>query len=375
MHLQTAALDPDVNVSGPVAEVANTAPTPQADATIVDLLGRWLDLSELERRTFVALARELTVSSNLVESSTLDLSERFQSLATGAQAQMHKVDEIIAVAKSIEVDGKSMPLDTAMQAVEGVLVKVIETILSISKHAMRMVYALEDVALQVAGAEQCVAQIEAINTQTRYVALNAAIEANRSGNEGSAFRVIAREIKELSQKTEVTSKQVRERISSVTRGVKHGHGVLQEIATLDMSEHILAKQRLDAMITGVIQQNRAFNAVLSDTAESSAEMARTIGQLITGVQFQDRTKQHLGHVIDALDVLREGAMQLQQATSEAIPGAFNPGSIDKDLLQRLVDKQTLGAVKERILARLLSDEHAVEDEGGSNPQGDDIELF
>jgi len=354
----------------------STRPVPhqQPGVPALELLGRWLDLSELERRTFAALARELTVSSELVEGSTLDLSERFQNLASLAQAQMGRVDKIISVAKSIEVDGNAVPLDAAMQAIEAVLVKVIDTILSISKHAMRMVDALQDVSRHVAGAEQCVAQIETVNTQTRYLALNAAIEASRSGEAGAAFRVIAREIKDLSRATEDISRQVRERISAVTRGVKSGHDVLQEIATLDMSEHITAKDRLDGMIAGVIGQNRAFGAVLADTAESSAEMARTIGQLITGMQFQDRTKQHIGHVIDALGVLGEGALSMQHATSEEYPGAFQVGVVDSDLLQRIVDKQTLGAVKQRILARLLSDEDVTEAAAPAE-RGGSVELF
>jgi hypothetical protein len=90
------------------------------------------------------------------------------------------------------------------------------------------------------------------------------------------------------------------------------------------------------------------------------------------MQFQDRTKQHIGHVVDALGVLAEGVVSMQQATAAAFPGAFNTGAIDKELLQRIVDKQTLGAVKQRILARLLSDEDAAE---AAPTPIDDIELF
>jgi len=341
----------------------------------VELIGRWLDLSELERRAFAALSRELAMSSDLVETSTLDLSERFQALAAGAQQQMQRVDRIIAAANSIVVAGEAMPLEAAMRAVGDVLVQVIETILAMSRHATRMVQALEDVGRHVAGAEQCVAQIDTINTQTRYLALNAAIEANRSGDAGAAFRVIAREIKDLSRATETTSRQVRDNIASVMRGVRVGHDVLQEIATLDMAEQIRAKDRLDLLIDGVIAQNRSFGAVLEETADSSAEMARTIGQLVSGIQFQDRTKQLLGHVIDALAVLQEGSRSLQQATSESFPGTFQPGTVDAALLQRIVEKQTLGAVKQRFLARLLAEGEAGAAPEPAGPAQDDIELF
>ena len=352
------------------------------ESPALDLVRRWLDLSELERRTFAALTRELAVSSDLVESSTLDLSERFQTLAVLAQAQMGRVETVISIANTIEVAGQPERVDAAMRSVEAILRKIIETILSVSKHAMRMVYALDDVKRDVEEAELCVAEIEKINDQTRYLALNAAIEAARSGQAGAAFQVIAVEVKELSRATEVISQQVRTRIASVTQGVRNGHSVLREIATLDMSEHIMAKDRLDSLIAALIAQNQAFGSILGTTAESSAEMSHTIAQLITGMQFQDRTKQHLAQVIDGLNVLSDASLSMQQAAWAQFPGVFQEGAIDQDWLQRLIDRQLLGTVKQRLLAQLLTQGDGPADRancasGVSEEDGlaGDIELF
>ncbi len=355
--------------------------TPRESAAL-DLVRRWIDLSELERRTFAALIRELAVSSDLVESSTLDLSERFQTLAVLAQAQMGRVETVISIANTIEVAGQPERVDAAMRSVEAILRKIIETILSVSKHAMRMVYALDDVKRDVEAAELCVAEIEKINDQTRYLALNAAIEAARSGQAGAAFQVIAVEVKELSRATEEISQQVRTRIASVTQGVRNGHSVLREIATLDMSEHIMAKDRLDSLIAALIAQNQAFGSILGTTAESSAEMSHTIAQLITGMQFQDRTKQHLAQVIDGLNVLSDANLSMQQAAWAQFPGVSQEGAIDQDWLQRLMDRQLLGTVKQRMLAQLLAEGDGQADpnvcaSGASEEDSlaGDIELF
>ena len=97
----------------------------------------------------------------------MDLSERFQALAVLAQAQMGRVEAVISIANTIEVAGEAQRVDLAMRSVEDILRKIIETILSVSKHAMRMVYALENVKRDVDAAELCVVEIEKINTQTR----------------------------------------------------------------------------------------------------------------------------------------------------------------------------------------------------------------
>ena len=342
------------------------------------MLEQWLDLSEVERRTFVALSRELLSSSDLVESSTLDLSERFQALAVIAQGQVGRVDTIINLAKSVEVDGKSVPLENAMHTVETVLVNVIEAILKVSKHAMRMVYALEAVGQDVERSEQCVVQIEAINARTRYLALNAAIEASHAGGAGGAFGVIAREMKELSQEIAQTSGQVGERIAAIRRGMQEGHTVLREIATLDLAEHIMAKEQIDSLIVGIMTQNSAFTAALQDTANSSEELKRTIGQLITGMQFQDRTKQHLGQVIDVLGVLQENTSMLRQATRDALPDLPEASGLENGWVERIVERQTLGAVKQRMLTQLLSGgggDDDVPDKPVAETEDDGVELF
>lgn len=356
-------------------------PLPQRSEAVEALLGRWLELSELERRAFVAMARELTATSSVIENSALDLSQRFQILADTARAQMARVEAVTTTARSIEVGGQEVQLSEATQFIEQALVKVIDTVLTVSKNAMRMVYSLDDVSVEVQGAGKCVTELQAINRQTRFLALNAAIEASRAGKNGAAFEVIAREIRALSNETEKTVGSVSSRIASISESVHRSHAVLQAIATADMNEHIMAKERLDALLTGIMAQNTNFNSILAETADASAALAATIAPLVMGLQFQDRTAQHLAHVIEALGTLGEAGDILRQDTHGTVPGSFAEGEIDRALLDRLVDKQTLGAVRKRFLAQLVtdttSDETAVTPPGVSDnaADGGDIDLF
>ena len=344
----------------------------------MELLRGWIELSELERRAFAALTQELCVSSELVERSTLELSERFQELAEIAQAQMGRVDEVITVASSLTVDGETISLDEALQSVEITLGKAIETVLFISKHAMRLVYTLEDVARDVSIVERCSTEIEVINQQARYLALNAAIEAARSGASGGAFGVIAHEMKELSQATGLTAIRVRGQVDAVSRGVQRGHVVLQEIATLDLTESIMAKERIDKLIAAISAQHQAFNMLLGDAAESSGKLTSTIGELVTGMQFQDRTKQHIAQVIDTLGALEQSAAAQQQASCAAYPTLVVPTQIDSSQLARILERQTLGGMKARVLERLLAraeDGQAANEPAEADDTGGDVELF
>jgi len=365
----------------PATQIIDLQPAPpplqainDCSAQTLDLLQRWLELSEIDRRSFSALAHEIESASTLVETSTVDLCDRFQSLVATAQSQAQRVNAIIDVTTSITIDGKPIPLDKALNSIEDALQSAIGTILYVSKHAMRMVYALEDIAKDVAGAERCATQIEQINVQARYLALNATIEASRSGKAGAAFAVIAQEMTDLSKATESTAHQVRERISSVVRGVSSGHLVLKEIATLDLSENILAKEKIDKLMHALMRQSAEIHDILENTSSLSTKIATNIADIITSMQFQDRTKQHLAQVVQTLWALHQRTEFLQKETLAIYPHLEEYKTIAPEQLRHIIDQQTLGEMKQRLLIQLLTGYNLTESAGSSAAPGE-VELF
>ena len=171
---------------------------------------------------------------------------------------MSRVEAIAATARSIEVGGQKVALIEATHFIEEVLVKVINTVLAVSKNAMRMVYSLDDVTVEVKGAGQCVAELQAINRQTRFLALNAAIEATRAGKRGGRLRGDRAGNKGLSNQTDATVSSVSNRIISISSSVSRGHELLRDIASADMSEHITDKERLDFAVVRHRRAERRF---------------------------------------------------------------------------------------------------------------------
>ncbi len=233
-------------------------PSPLQAGAVESLIGRWLELSELERRAFAAMARELTATSSVIENSTIDLSQRFQTLAENARAQVSRVEAIAATARSIEVGGQKVALTEATHFIEDVLVKVINTVLAVSKNAMRLVYSLDDVTLEVKGAGQCVVELQAINRQTRFLALNAAIEATRAGKTGAAFAVIARELKDLSNQTDTTVSSVSNRIVSISSS---GNRVVRDLTQRlpGLSKRAQSFDDMGKMLRGAVLELQAHH--------------------------------------------------------------------------------------------------------------------
>jgi hypothetical protein len=93
---------------------------------------------------------------------------------------------------------------------------------------------------------------------------------------------------------------------------------------------------------------------------------------VTGAQFQDRTAQHLKHVVGAIETLREAVEAMQRDSGAALPDLAAAGEVDEELLQQLLSRQTLSAVQRRFVARLSGKaaDSSVEDA----PAGD-VDLF
>ncbi len=347
--------------------------TTSISPAVSDLFQRWLALSELELRSFAALIKEVGDVSEVVEGSAVALSEQFRNLAGAAQHQIVSIESIIEVANSISVDGEKIPLSNITSYVEKVLAGVIQTILDLSKHAMSMVYSLDDVAKEVGDAEKSIGAIEGINRMTNLLALNATIEAHRAGDAGRTFAVVANEVRELSKSTNELAVRMRGQIGSVASGVRKSHAILKNIASIDLSDHIHAKDRLDQLMSGLTDQSRQFNHLVGVAASDAETLNGAIGKIVTGIQFQDRAKQHLDHVIGTMNVLSAAIQDLKVETRGLIPGLAGDETFDVSSFEKILQSQTLGQVRSRFLQEVLSGDSAKssfdDDQSGS------VELF
>lgn len=326
------------------------ASAPQAEhPEVADLLRQWASLSDFERKIFAALSTEISSTSGLVESSVLAISERFRDLANLAQDQASDVDAVIQIANFVKVGDESIPLEHLTGFVSSVLLEVVGMIASLSEHAKTMVGALDLALADAVKSESAIDQIDLINQKTRYLSLNALIEASRAGEHGRGFAVVANEVRELSQSTNTIAVTVRSQITAISRRVRAGHAILKEIAALDTSKHIAAKARLDQLFAALTAQNRTFNITLAGAASRSQAISNTVANLVMDMQFQDRATQCLTHVTDTLGVLGGSLAELQDLTQSA--GFDMRDDMSEARLQQILERHTMADVRARF-ARL-----------------------
>lgn len=366
-----------------IQELAEGAGTLEGREIILSkALERWLEMHHVMGRGFFTLDREIEIVAKLVATSTDDLNALFLQLVENAQNQSAGMSEIVRAASLVELGNETMTLQEIISYLEEVFSEGIMNVLQLAQTAMTLVYALDDVVVDVKEVTRQITQIEQINKQTNLLALNAKIEATRAGDAGRGFGVVADEVRQLSKDINELASTLRTRVNAVDRGIHNGHEQLQSIASLDMSGNLKAKDRIEDMMKALVTQNEQFQDRLTSSAELSSQLQKDMSNVIMRFQFQDKAQQQLDGVRMTMSVLRDAADDLADETYEG--SGLPPIEDDSEMMERWVDnvikKCSLGEMRQRFVQGMLLKPEtmtamvntsiaAVDDDDG------DIELF
>ncbi|PQJ50069.1 methyl-accepting chemotaxis protein [Vibrio jasicida] len=206
--------------------------------------------------------------------------EQTATVATAMTEMSHSVQEVAQSAQgSLEMVQR---VETASDQGRNVMNSNISTINQLETRLNESVSAVSELQKMSGQIGSILDVIRNIAEQTNLLALNAAIEAARAGEQGRGFAVVADEVRVLASKTTQSTTEIEAMISNLQSSSQSANQVIQScMSDMEMSVEQASKanssmEEIQALIIEINQMSTHISQAAAEQSETSADIARNI---------------------------------------------------------------------------------------------------
>ncbi|MBW3694587.1 methyl-accepting chemotaxis protein [Vibrio sp. T187] len=219
-------------------------------------------------------------TSNQTQSQLSSQREQTANVATAMTQMSHSVQEVAQSAQSsLQM---VQQVETASESGRQIMNTNISTINQLETRLNESVVAVGELQQMSSQIGSILDVIRGIAEQTNLLALNAAIEAARAGEQGRGFAVVADEVRVLAQKTTHSTSEIETMISNLQSSSKTAGNVIESCMNdMDMSVQQAsnansAMEEIQALILEISHMSTHISQAAAEQSETSGDIARNI---------------------------------------------------------------------------------------------------
>ena len=264
--------------------------TKRLDASSRDELGevcRWFNLFVEKLNNIIG---QVAMTTSQVAAAAIQVQTTSEQMATGA-GQVASQSGTIATASeemaatsgdiarncgmaadaSRQADSKAMAGSQVVEATVGIMNQIAERVKATST-------TIENLGTRSDQIGEIIGTIEDIADQTNLLALNAAIEAARAGEQGRGFAVVADEVRALAERTTRATKEIGEMIKSIQSETRSAVETMEE-SVCKVEQGREESARSGEAIQSILQQINEVATQVNQIATAAEEQTATTSEI------------------------------------------------------------------------------------------------
>ncbi|KIV73940.1 Methyl-accepting chemotaxis protein I (serine chemoreceptor protein) [Pseudomonas sp. FeS53a] len=240
----------------------------------------------------------ITDSSAQLASASEELHAVTEDSTRGLQQQNHEIEQAATACNemSAAVDGvahnASITLDASRQADTAAhegsrqMTDTVQAISALANEVNTSAERVGSLARQMQEVGKVLDVIRSIAEQTNLLALNAAIEAARAGEQGRGFAVVADEVRLLAQRTQESTLEIEQMVGRLQQEATSSVQTMQDSSELARDTAQLAERANQSLqeISRTIAAINEQNVMIASAAEEQAAVAREVDRSLVNIR-------------------------------------------------------------------------------------------